>query len=137
MKINRFIQTKPLTPEQQKLIQEKQMREAAGEYEKYFLNEMVKAMRSTVPEQDGLIKQNFAEKIYKENLDQEYVKNWSKAGGIGLADLIYEQLQQQVEGIQNAQGPAKPLKTGALPVSPEKGIAAYEKQGSDIKRLDD
>lgn len=120
MKINKFYQANPLTKEQQKALQDKQMREAAQSYEKYFLDEMVKAMRSTVPQGEGMINPNFAEKLYKENLDQEYVKNWAQSGGVGLADLIYEQLQAQINGH------AKPLESGEN--AKIKGLEAYEKQ---------
>lgn len=132
MKINRFYQANPPTAEQQKEIQEKQIREAAQSYEKYFLDQMVKAMRATVPKNEGLIQSNFAEDLYRENLDQEYVKNWTESGGVGLADLIYEQIQGQIEGLKQAH---KPLESGPIPV--EKGIKAYGEQASRIKPLKD
>lgn len=130
MKINKFYQANPMSPEQLKAMQDKQMREAAKSYEKYFLDEMVKAMRTTVPEGDGLIPANFAEKMYKENLDQEYVKNWSEAGGVGLQDLIYDQIKAQIEGHQPPPSQAAPNE-GPIPLESEgnkiKGLAAYEK----------
>lgn len=60
-------------------------------YEKHFLREMMKAMRSTVHE-SGFIQQNQAEKIFREQLDDQYVDKWSEKGGIGLSKIIYEQL---------------------------------------------
>ncbi len=124
MKINKFFQANPPTPEQQKEMLNKQMREASQAYEKYFLDEMVKAMRSTVPKNEGLIKSNFAEDLYRENLDQEYVKTWSESGGVGLSDLIFDQLKAQIEGFQD-QGRAA------------RGPKAYEKQALPIEPLDD
>lgn len=115
------------------------MRKAAQAYEKYFLDEMVKAMRSTVPEGQGLIKPSFAENLYKENLDQEYVKKWVESGGVGLSDLIYEQLKDQIGRTQG--GAVRPGPSGPLPIDGEesraKGIAAYEQQASQVKPLDD
>lgn len=66
-------------------------REVSQMYEKQFLREMMKAMRSTVTEA-GLVKVNQGERIFREQLDNEYVEKWGDKGGIGLADMIYEQL---------------------------------------------
>src|SRR4051812_7776266 len=77
------------------------LREAAKLYEEQFLGEMVKAMRKTVSESDFL-KPGMGEKIYRDQLDQQYVENWADQGGIGLADLIVEQFQSN-----QGQGPAK------------------------------
>jgi len=91
------------------------MRDAAQMYEEYFLNEMVKSMRKTVQHSE-LSKPTMAEKIYSEQLDSNVVENWSKRGGVGLADLIYNQLQDR---FYNSRGPAmRPL--GPMPL--EKGI---------------
>lgn len=140
LKINKYFEANPPSPEKLKELQEKQMREAAQAYEKYFLDEMVKAMRATIPEGQGMIKPSFAENLYKENLDQEYVKNWVESGGVGLSDLIYEQLKSQIEQMQG--GAVKPGPSGPMPVdggkgSRAKGIAAYEQQASQVKPLDD
>lgn len=70
---------------------EQKIREVSAMYEKHFLGEMMKAMRSTVHE-GGFVQSNQAEKIFKEQLDQEYVDKWGAKGGIGLADLIYNQM---------------------------------------------
>src|SRR5262245_11435394 len=79
----------PEIPAEQK---DKQLREASKLYETHFLNEMVKAMRSTVKRDGGLMQPNFAEKIFGEQLDNQYVEGWANKGGIGLADLIYTQI---------------------------------------------
>jgi len=132
MKINRFFQANPLTADQKKEMQEQQLQKAAKAYEKYFLDEMVKAMRSTVPKEDGLIKKNFAEQLYRDNLDQEYVKNWTEAGGIGLGDMIYKQIKEQLETYQGGGGlPRK----GPIPLESEgnkvKALATYKKVGGN------
>lgn len=68
--------------------------EVAKMYEKQFLREMVKAMRGTVSFSDTT-KPNMAENIYREQLDNEYVESWGENGGIGLSDVIYEQLMDR------------------------------------------
>ena len=85
--------------------QEQKLRDVSQLYEKQFLREMVKAMRGTVTESE-FMKANQAEKIFKEQLDQEYVEKWGDHGGIGLAKLIHEQLLDKL-------GPALGIKTPA------------------------
>lgn len=83
---------------------EKKYREVSQLYEKYFIGEMMKGMRSTVQE-SGFIKQNNAEKIFRDQLDDQYSEQWGKAGGIGLSNLIYDQLVQRygTGGVQDSQ----------------------------------
>ncbi len=88
MKINKF-----MTPPEPK-APEQQLKDVSAMYEKHFLREMMKAMRSTVNE-SGFIKTNHAEKIFREQLDSEYVDKWSDRGGIGLGDMIYTQLVEK------------------------------------------
>jgi len=78
-----------------KAKQEAKLRDASQLYEKRFLNEMVKAMRKTVQHSD-LQKQSFAEKIYKDKLFDKYVNSWSQKGGVGIADIIYNQLHGKI-----------------------------------------
>ena len=82
-----------MTPPEPKSIQTK-FREVSDLYEKQFMREMVKAMRSTVQE-SGLVKTNQAEKIFREQLDDQYVDKWSEKGGVGFSDIIYDQLMQK------------------------------------------
>lgn len=67
--------------------------EVAKLYEKQFLREMVKAMRGTVS--FGAEKPSMAENLYRDELDQQYVESWGDHGGIGLGDLIYEQIMDK------------------------------------------
>lgn len=84
-------------------------REVSQMYEKQFLREMMKAMRSTVNE-SGLVKVNQGERIFREQLDNEYVEKWGDKGGIGLSDMIYEQLLFHYGPkmpVQKPQGPVE------------------------------
>ncbi|OFZ15430.1 MAG: hypothetical protein A2Z20_12050 [Bdellovibrionales bacterium RBG_16_40_8] len=95
--------------------QEARTKEAAKMYEHYFLNEMVKAMRQTV-DHSRLTEPNMAEKIYSEQLDGQYVDKWANSGGVGLADIIYNQIQDRFF----SNGAAAPRPQGPLPISPQK-----------------
>lgn len=73
-----------------------QLRDAAKMYEQHFLSEMVKSMRKTTGGEDGgLIKKNMGEKIFAEQLDGQYVEQWSNKGGVGIADMIYNQIKEK------------------------------------------
>jgi flagellar protein FlgJ len=90
MKIQQFknIHQQASTPEQV----DQGVRDAAKQMEGQFLREMVRQMRSTVSEDGGFIPTSSAEKIFREQLDEQYVEKWGDKGGIGLADLIHDQI---------------------------------------------
>ncbi len=108
MEVKRFTSLRQtVTPE----MQDQKLKEVAQLYEKQFLREMVKSMRSTVHE-SGFIKSNQAEQIFKEQLDHEYVEKWGQKGGIGLADMIYNQLLDkygEALGIRRLDHPKGPI----------------------------
>lgn len=90
--LNRFHRLRePLTPAEQ----DQKLKNVSKLYEKQFLGEMLKAMRSTVSESE-FVKSSQAEKIFKEQLDQQYVDKWGDNGGIGLSNIIYDQLIQKL-----------------------------------------
>ena len=119
MKIEKGFSLQPLSPEEKLAQQDKQLREAAKMYETHFLNEMVKSMRSTVHDEDGLVKANFAQKIFTEQLDQQHVDAWANRGGVGLADMIYKQIKEQYFQTvkRDFSHPG-----GALPLEPKDGL---------------
>lgn len=81
-----------MTPEELKY--DKKLREACQGFEAMFLNMMYREMRRTVPENE-LFGNSNADKILNDMLDTEMVNNMSKAGGVGLADVIYRQLTME------------------------------------------
>ena len=109
MKIQNGISIAPPSAESK----DTQLREAAQMYEGYFLDQMVRAMRSTVPKDAGILKKNFAEEIFTGQLDQQYVENWTKRGGVGLADMIYNQIRERVQPFQGVK------QQGVIPLSPK------------------
>ena len=126
MKIQNGFSLQPLPPEAKAADQDAKLKEAAKMYEGHFLNEMVKAMRSTVKQDEGFIPPSFAEKIFSEQLDQQYVEGWSKRGGVGLADMIYNQIRDQYYGASHKQ--IQPL-NHVLPIAPKRdplGIPATD-----------
>jgi flagellar protein FlgJ len=78
------------------VVRDKRVLDAAKMYEKYFLGQMMKAMRSTVAKSD-LEKTSMGEGIYRDQLDDQYVDSWGERGGIGLADMIHDELVGKAE----------------------------------------
>lgn len=99
--------------------QDAKLREAASMYEKHFLRELVKNMRATVPK-SGLIQESQAEKIFREQLDEQYVESWGQQGGVGLGDLIYKQM---LERFGEQMGIKPPVERVRGPVALEKVAA--------------
>ncbi len=116
VKIQNGYSLKPPAPDEAAQKRDAQLKTAAKMYETHFLNEMVKSMRKTVPTGDGLVKRNFAEQIFTEQLDGQYVEGWANRGGIGLSDMIYDQIRERF----NDQVGKKTLPAGSLPIAPTK-----------------
>ena len=67
---------------------------ACREFESFFIYKMLQQMRKTIPE-STIIPKSFATKTYEDLLDDERAKQFSGMGGIGLADMMYKQLQRE------------------------------------------
>lgn len=83
-----------------------QVKNVSREFESIFLGYMLKQMRKTVPE-DTLMGNSPAKDIFLGMQDEELSKELSRAGGIGLAAMIYSQLASQ--GIKQPHPPAAPI----------------------------
>ena len=106
---------------------EQKLRKAADMYEQQFLGDMLKSMRSTVSESE-LLPSGIGQKIYEGELDNEYVKAWVGRGGIGLSDLIYNQLHEKMF----PQKMMRPL--GPLPLENTKNFKMQELETENEKQ---
>ncbi len=70
---------------------EKALREACREFEEYFANQMFQEMRKTV-HSGGLIPKSQGEEIFEDMLYEEYSKEIAKGQGIGITQMMFEQL---------------------------------------------
>lgn len=113
MKVNNFTPTRR-APDMQQM--DNQLREASRLYEQQFLGEMVKAMKSTVHQGDGLIPTNMAQNVFRDQMDQKTVEEWSHRGGVGLADIIYQQVKEKYF----PEAPPPKLPMGAFPAEQAK-----------------
>ena len=76
------------------LDKEKKLREACEGFESIFIKKIWEQMRATIPENNFL--KGREEKFWQGMYDQELAKTMASAGGIGLADMMYEQLSRSL-----------------------------------------
>ena len=69
-----------------------QIRLAAETFESYFIQIMFREMRRTTFDERGLFPRSNAERIFTDMLDEEIAKSAASGRGIGLADMIYQQM---------------------------------------------
>ncbi|RLC48648.1 MAG: hypothetical protein DRH70_00495 [Candidatus Coatesbacteria bacterium] len=74
----------------------KGLREACQQFEAIFVGYILREMRKTV-QRSSLFPETPAEKIYRSMLDDEVAKAACKGGGIGLADMVFDDLMKTWE----------------------------------------
>ncbi len=77
---------------------DEELKEACDQFEQYFINMMFKQMQKTVHKDNSpnaIFKESHAESVMKDFLHQEYAKEMTNAGGIGLSNMLYEQMKVQ------------------------------------------
>ncbi|MCP3178419.1 rod-binding protein [Desulfuromonas sp. KJ2020] len=72
------------------------LKKTCQEFEAIFLASMFKAMRQSVP-QGGIIEKGNADEIYQSLLDQEIATQAAKGQGMGIAEVLYRQLNREAE----------------------------------------
>jgi flagellar protein FlgJ len=68
-----------------------QLKAVTQQFEAVFIQQMFKEMRNTIPD-GGMIEKDNADDIYTQLQDAEAAKVMAQQGGIGLADLMLQQL---------------------------------------------
>lgn len=79
--------TQELSPEDKKL------KEATQEFESVFIGMMLSQMRNSVMKSD-FFKKSQEEDVWNSMMDQELAKTWARNEGVGLANLLFQQLRQ-------------------------------------------
>jgi len=73
------------------------LRKTAQEFEALFFQQMLRTMRSTVPD-GGLIPRDNATRIYEEMLDAERARIMARRQSLGLAEAMERQVERQRSG---------------------------------------
>ena len=95
------------------------LRAACSEFEALFINLLLKELRATVGK-SGLMDGGRAEEVYTGMMDTELARDLAARGGIGLADILYRQLDTARAECPSVPGPSEPS-------APE--LAALHRQG--------
>ena len=74
-----------------------ELREVCEEFESLFVKMMLDSMRATLTD-DTLIPKNSGEKLFEDQLYDEYAKSISKTADLGIADMMYDQLAAGLPG---------------------------------------
>jgi flagellar protein FlgJ len=94
-------------PEQDKA----KLRKACEDFEAVFIGQIWKQMRSSVPS-DGMLHSK-EEQSYLSMFDQEMSIKMARSGGIGLSDMLYDNLSERLLNASRnteSSGPLNPLK---------------------------
>lgn len=90
------------------------LREACQELESVFLQVLIEEMRKTVP-RDEFFGGGRGEEVFQGVFDQEVARKMAARGGIGLADVLYTQLQLSGRASHVSGGQGPPESRGASP----------------------
>lgn len=75
------------------------LRQAAEDFEALFLQQLFSVMRRSIPK-GGLFEESFARQTYEDMFYEELSKVSAQAGGLGLADMIMQQLGKAVYDVK-------------------------------------
>ena len=76
---------------------EAQLREACQNFEAVFISKLWQQMKQSVPKEGYLHSKQ--EESYMAMFDRDFAEKMAKAGGIGLADMIYDQLSEKLKEV--------------------------------------
>lgn len=109
------------------------VRAAAQQFESYFLQMMLRTMRQTLS-QDGPFDSQET-RMFSEMFDQQVAQSISQSKGLGLADMLVQQMQLSLEAEQGIKAAPRPydLPPVLKPTAPTvvNGIDSVPAQGSE------
>jgi flagellar protein FlgJ len=108
---------------------DKKLRDACQKFEAVFISKLWKEMRNTVPK-EGYMHSKHEDK-YLSMFDREFAEKMSASGGIGLADMIYEQLSEKLKNAsrETLSGGVNVKPLAAEPVPLDRGGKPVALQG--------
>ena len=77
-------------------VKETELKKACKNFEAIILQQMLTAMRKSVPK-EGLLESGYAQDMYQSMYDEGLAKEMANGKGIGLADSLYHQLSGAVK----------------------------------------
>ncbi len=90
------------------------LRKVARQMEGVFVQELYKAMRATVPQQEGAVAGGAGEELFTGLMDQHLATETPEAWGRGLGEAIYQHLRGRLTS-SSPEVPTPAVSTPALP----------------------
>ena len=109
-------------------IKNKELWDVSVKFEAIFFQQMMSAMRKTVPE-SGFLPHGFAEGVQESMFDQAIADAGSKGGNLGIAANIYRQLEQSAASNQTDTNKAIQEMRHA---SDREGVSMYAELRGDV-----
>lgn len=75
----------------------KGLEEACQQFEPFFIQKLFAQMRSSSAAVGGFLEKSSARETFEKMLDEELSKEMSKAGGIGLSKVLFENMKKAYE----------------------------------------
>lgn len=94
---------------------EKKLRKAAADLEGLFVGQLYKAMRATVPTDEGIVSGGSGEEIFTGLMDEHVAAETPRHWGGGISEALYRQLSR---GLAAASETGLPSATTAVPDVP-------------------
>ena len=91
---------------------DQQLRKVCNQFEQIFLQMMYKQMKSSVDKSE-LLSGGYAGEVFESMLDEKLMENASDTSALGISDMLYKQLKQDMGSSitkQDSQGVKKPAK---------------------------
>ena len=85
---------------------EKKLRKSANDLQGLFVAQMFKAMRDTVPEDDGAVSGGSGEEIFTGLMDEHIAADTPSQWSGGFSDALYRQLRSALPTSANSATPA-------------------------------
>ena len=96
--------------------EEEQLKEACKGFESVFISKLWKEMQNTIPKNDMF--HSKMEKQYLSMFDKEFADKMTDNGGIGLADMMFDQLKDKLKNSSDSTLANRPVDT-SLEKTPE------------------
>lgn len=109
------------------------LRESCEGFESIFLQKMWEQMRKNVSKEGYLHSKD--EEAYQSMFDVELCKKMTSAGGIGLADMLYDQLSQKLDHAGRATTPTGYRAPVATPAAPTSTPATAQAGKAPVEKL--
>ena len=68
------------------------LKKVTQQFEGYFLHELLKEMRKTIPDDKLLGDDGHGQEIFRDMMDQSLSETMSQRGDLGMAKMMYDQL---------------------------------------------